>query len=175
MWMMKTFSKRSMKLLPEIQTFISFSRSSSPINLTLTGPSYIHQLPMELPQQVFLLIVNDMSDYPSIFSLKYDTISLNVTNPPLVVFTRVCRLWRVVAHSSPEVWSRSLGKLNNGNHISSSVGLLALVGSPSPFALSTTSRPAALATGSTLGSHQWQTLNFSISFFLRATVGKRCS
>ncbi|KAG1824852.1 uncharacterized protein BJ212DRAFT_1476141 [Suillus subaureus] len=101
---MKAFDKRSMKLLREIRTIKSFSCSSPPVPTEL---AYIHRLPAELLQQVFLLIVNDIPGCPSIFSLEYNTISLNVSNPPLV-FTRVCRLWRAVAYSTPEVWSRIL-------------------------------------------------------------------
>ncbi|KAG1768607.1 hypothetical protein EV702DRAFT_717681 [Suillus placidus] len=86
------------------QLRLSFSRSSSPVNVTPTEP-YIHRLPVELLQQVFLLIVNDVPDCPSIFSCGSDIISVDVASPPLV-FIRVCRLWRVVAHSTAGVWSR---------------------------------------------------------------------
>ncbi|KAG1888178.1 hypothetical protein F4604DRAFT_1715899 [Suillus subluteus] len=89
---MKAFSKRSMKLLREVYTLISFSRSSSPVKLT---PTYIHRLPVELLQTSLLAHCCPTS------------ISLNVANPPLV-FTRVCRFWRTIAHSTPEVWSRIL-------------------------------------------------------------------
>lgn len=73
-----------------------------PVNYS---PSYINRLPVELLQQIFLLIVNDITDYPSIFLVEDTTISVNFTTPPLV-FTRVCCLWRVIAHSTPGVWSR---------------------------------------------------------------------
>ncbi|KAG0699422.1 hypothetical protein DFH29DRAFT_787232, partial [Suillus ampliporus] len=62
----------------------------------------IHRLPVKLLQTVFLLIVHDVPDYPSIFSF---TISANIASPPLLV-TRVCRLWRVVAHSTTRIWAR---------------------------------------------------------------------
>ncbi|KAG1888179.1 hypothetical protein F4604DRAFT_1715902 [Suillus subluteus] len=48
---MKAFSKRSMKLLREVYTLISFSRSSSPVKST---PTYIHRLPVELLQTSLL-------------------------------------------------------------------------------------------------------------------------
>ncbi|KAG2346442.1 hypothetical protein BDR05DRAFT_988114 [Suillus weaverae] len=67
--------------------------------------AHIHMLPVELLQHVFLLIVNDVSDCPCVFSYGDTTISANVGSPPLV-FTRVCRFWRVVAHSTTAVWSR---------------------------------------------------------------------
>ncbi|OJA07670.1 hypothetical protein AZE42_01850 [Rhizopogon vesiculosus] len=68
-------------------------------------PPHIHRLPVELLQHIFLLIVNDVSECPSIFSLGDTTISANFANPPLV-FTHVCRLWLVVAQSTTKVWSR---------------------------------------------------------------------
>ncbi|KAG1729794.1 hypothetical protein EDB19DRAFT_106070 [Suillus lakei] len=105
--MMKAFSKKSMlKVLREIHAS-SFFRSGSyisPVNVTPTEP-YIHRLPVELLEQIFLLVINDTPDYPSIFSCGRDTISVNVASPPLVL-TRVCRLWRVVAHSTAALWSR---------------------------------------------------------------------
>lgn len=76
----------------------------SRVSVTPTEP-YIHRLPVELLQQIFLFVVNSAPDYPSIFSCGYDTISVNVASPPLVL-TRVCHLWRVVAHSTAGVWSR---------------------------------------------------------------------
>ncbi|KAG0702643.1 hypothetical protein DFH29DRAFT_920494 [Suillus ampliporus] len=74
----------------------------SPVNVNC--PAHIHRLPIELLQHVFLLIVNDVPDCPSIFSYGDITISANVDCPPLV-FTRVCQLWRVVAHSTTVIWS----------------------------------------------------------------------
>ncbi|KAG1856693.1 hypothetical protein DFJ58DRAFT_338661 [Suillus subalutaceus] len=100
---MKTFSKERMKVLCEILAS-SFFRSISLVGVTPTEP-HIHRLPVELLQQIFLFIVNSAPDYPSIFSCGYDTISVNVASPPLVL-TRVCHLWRVVAHSTAGVWSR---------------------------------------------------------------------
>ncbi|KAG2157639.1 uncharacterized protein EDB93DRAFT_1078291, partial [Suillus bovinus] len=76
----------------------------SPVSVTQTEP-YIHRLPVELLQQIFLFIVNDAPDYPSIFSCGPYAFSVNVTSPPLVL-TRVCHRWRVVAHSTAEIWSR---------------------------------------------------------------------
>ncbi|KAG2082367.1 hypothetical protein BD769DRAFT_670286 [Suillus cothurnatus] len=67
--------------------------------------AHIHMLPVELLQQIFLLVVNDVPDCPSVFSYGDTTISINISSPPLV-FTRVCRFWRVVAYSTTAVWSR---------------------------------------------------------------------
>ncbi|KAG1880750.1 hypothetical protein F4604DRAFT_1922373 [Suillus subluteus] len=69
-----------------------------------TGPP-INRLPVELLQQVFLLILNDVPENPSIFSFGDTCISADVTSPPLLL-TRVCRLWRDIAHSTTEIWSR---------------------------------------------------------------------
>ncbi|KAG2114241.1 uncharacterized protein F5147DRAFT_570489, partial [Suillus discolor] len=76
--------------------------------------SHIHQLPVELLQHIFSLIVNDISDCPSIFKLSNRRISGNFSSPPLV-FTRVCRLWRVTAHSTPDLWSRIQVTLPGGD------------------------------------------------------------
>jgi len=85
----------------DLSSFIDSDISPiSPNNL-----SHIHRLPVELLQHLFLLIVNDIPDCPSIFSFGDTTISANVASPPLL-FTHVCRLWRVVAHSTSGVWSR---------------------------------------------------------------------
>lgn len=67
----------------------------------------MHRLPVEVLQVVFLLAVNDEPDCPSIFSYdsKTTAMSANFGSPPLL-FTRVCRHWRDVAHSTPEIWSR---------------------------------------------------------------------
>ncbi|KAG1736020.1 hypothetical protein EDB19DRAFT_1853801 [Suillus lakei] len=80
--------------------FVSHSHVP-PVN---TEEPLIHRLPVELLQQVFLLTAADVLDCPSIFSFGETTISVNVASPPLVL-TRVCRLWRVIAHSTPGVWS----------------------------------------------------------------------
>ncbi|KAG1897848.1 uncharacterized protein F5891DRAFT_508149 [Suillus fuscotomentosus] len=102
-----------MKLLHLIHTLIPFSRHRSTVadNLTpteVTEPAaYIYRLPVELLQRVFLFIVNDTLGCPIIDNTsKYITISLDVTSPPLVVLARVCHFWRVVAYSTPGVWSR---------------------------------------------------------------------
>lgn len=95
---------------------LSLSNSHfSPTHLHNPEP-HIHQLPVELLQQIFLLVVNDLdlSDCPSIFKLTNDHISGNFSSPPLV-FTRVCRLWRVVAHSTIELWSRIQVTLPGGD------------------------------------------------------------
>ncbi|KAG1796449.1 uncharacterized protein HD556DRAFT_1361739 [Suillus plorans] len=98
-----------MKLLHLIHTLIPFSRHRSTVadNLTPTEPAaYIYRLPVELLQRVFLFIVNDTSGCPIINNTsKYTSISLDVTSPPLVL-ARVCHFWRVVAYSTPGVWSR---------------------------------------------------------------------
>ncbi|KAG1838899.1 hypothetical protein DFJ58DRAFT_813251 [Suillus subalutaceus] len=65
----------------------------------------MHRLPVELLQAVFLLLVNDIPNCPSIFSTGTTTMSANFASPPLL-FTRVCRHWRDVAHSTPGIWSR---------------------------------------------------------------------
>ncbi|KAG2749013.1 hypothetical protein P692DRAFT_201854593 [Suillus brevipes Sb2] len=65
----------------------------------------INRLPVELLQQIFLLIVNDDPNNPSILSNGDTHIAVDVTSPPLLL-TRVCRLWRDVAHSSTSMWSR---------------------------------------------------------------------
>ncbi|KAG2366234.1 hypothetical protein BDR07DRAFT_510444 [Suillus spraguei] len=69
-----------------------------PIHMHYSEP-HIHQLPVELLRQIFLLIVDDLSDYPSIFKLINVCVSGNFFTPPLV-FTRVCHIWRDVAHST---------------------------------------------------------------------------
>jgi hypothetical protein len=77
---------------------------------------FIHRLPVELLQQIFLLVVHDVPDYPSIFtpvnrhSHRDYTISANLAAPPLL-FTRVCHFWRDIVHSTPAVWSRILVEL----------------------------------------------------------------
>ncbi|KAG1856681.1 hypothetical protein DFJ58DRAFT_879249, partial [Suillus subalutaceus] len=91
-----------MKVLRDIHA-LSFCLIS-PVSVTPTEP-YIHRLPVELLQQIFLFIVNSAPDYPSIFSRRFFTISANVASSPLVL-TRVCHRWRVVAHSTEGVWSR---------------------------------------------------------------------
>ncbi|OAX39294.1 hypothetical protein K503DRAFT_782257 [Rhizopogon vinicolor AM-OR11-026] len=65
---------------------------------------YIHRLPVELLQKIFLLVVNDVY-CPRIFLYGKTTISANFTSPPLV-FTLVCCRWRAVAHTTPGIWSR---------------------------------------------------------------------
>lgn len=65
----------------------------------------INCLPVELLQQVFLLILNDVQGNPSIFSFGDTCISADVASPPLLL-TRVCRLWRDIAHSTTAIWSR---------------------------------------------------------------------
>ncbi|KAG2106166.1 uncharacterized protein F5147DRAFT_701294 [Suillus discolor] len=97
-----------MKLLHLIHTLIPFSHHRSTVadNLTPTEPAaYIYRLPVELLQRVFLFIVNDTSACPIINTSEYCTISLDVASPPLVL-ARVCHFWRVVAYSTPGVWSR---------------------------------------------------------------------
>ncbi|KAG1865292.1 hypothetical protein F4604DRAFT_2026229 [Suillus subluteus] len=91
-----------MKMLREI--LASSSRPIFLVSVTATEP-YIHRLPVELLQQIFLSIVNSAPGYPSIFSCGFFTISTNVASPPLVL-TRVCHHWRNVAHSTAGVWSR---------------------------------------------------------------------
>ncbi|KAG0695390.1 hypothetical protein DFH29DRAFT_955366 [Suillus ampliporus] len=81
----------------------------SPVNPNHPEP-LIHRLPVELLQVIFLLIVNDVPDCPSIFSSRKTTMSANFYSPPLL-FTRVCRHWRVVAHSTTDIWSRIKVKL----------------------------------------------------------------
>lgn len=85
----------------------------SPIHMHYSE-SHIHQLPVELLQHIFSLIVNDISDCPSIFNSSNRRISGNFSSPPLV-FTRVCRLWRVTAHSTPDLWSRIQVTLPGGD------------------------------------------------------------
>ncbi|KAG1796360.1 uncharacterized protein HD556DRAFT_295800 [Suillus plorans] len=65
----------------------------------------INRLPVELLQQVFLLILNDVQENPSIFLFGDTCISADVASPPLLL-TRVCRLWRDIAHSTTAIWSR---------------------------------------------------------------------
>lgn len=84
----------------------------SPIHMQ--HQSRIHQLPVELFQQILLLIVNDVSNCPSIFKLINTRISGNFSSPPLV-FTRVCRLWRIIAHSTTGLWSRIHVALSGGD------------------------------------------------------------
>lgn len=86
--------------------------------LSPVKPSYpeplIHRLPTELLQRIFLLIVHNVPDYPSIFHLEYEDdhssnsanmISADFNAPPLL-FTRVCCLWRTIAHSTTGLWPR---------------------------------------------------------------------
>jgi hypothetical protein len=84
---------------------LSFIRSrTSHINLNNPGP-HINHLPVELLGQVFLLIVSEMPNCPTIFTFGDTSISANFSSPPLL-FTHVCRHWRLVAHSTAEIWSR---------------------------------------------------------------------
>ncbi|KAG0694796.1 hypothetical protein DFH29DRAFT_838210 [Suillus ampliporus] len=78
--------------------------SPGPVNLKYLEPP-IFRLPAELLQEIFLLVVNDVPGCPSIFSFREFTMSANFSSPPLL-FTRVCRYWRVVAHSTTVIWSR---------------------------------------------------------------------
>ncbi|KAG1850984.1 hypothetical protein C8R48DRAFT_778015 [Suillus tomentosus] len=89
------------------------SDSSQAVNLSYSE-SPIHRLPVELLQDVFLLIIKDVPDYPSIFSFGETTISGNFACPPLL-FTRVCRLWRAVAHSTTGIWSHIKVRLPTGS------------------------------------------------------------
>ncbi|KAG2120035.1 hypothetical protein DEU56DRAFT_836062 [Suillus clintonianus] len=84
---------------------LSFTNSHVPPSSTKYPEPPIHRLPVELLQHIFLLIVNDAPDFPSIFSCGETTISANFASPPLV-FTRVCCLWRAIALSTTGVWSR---------------------------------------------------------------------
>ncbi|KAG1819179.1 uncharacterized protein BJ212DRAFT_76071 [Suillus subaureus] len=76
-----------------------------PIHLDNPEP-HVHQLPVELLQQIFLLVVSDsdLSDWPSIFKMINACTSRIFCSPPIFL-TRVCHLWRVVAHSTTELWS----------------------------------------------------------------------
>ncbi|KAG2075835.1 hypothetical protein BDR04DRAFT_1090570 [Suillus decipiens] len=98
--LIKAFSKKGTQVLREIHALFF-----SPVNAMAPTEPYIHRLPVELLQQIFLFIVNSGPDYPSIFSCGRKTVSVNVASPPLVLI-RVCHLWRVVAHSTAEIWSR---------------------------------------------------------------------
>ena len=86
---------------------------------TINPESHINHLPVELLQQIFSLIVHDWntSDYhPSIFPLKYNanySISAIFMAPPLL-FTQVCRFWRVVACLTTRLWSRIPDILSGG-------------------------------------------------------------
>ena len=99
---MKTCSE---SMLPLHGTDLSSFTDSDISPISPNNLSHIHRLPVELLQHLFLLIVNVIPDCPSIFSFGDTTISANVASPPLL-FTHVCRLWRVVAHSTSGVWSR---------------------------------------------------------------------
>ncbi|KAG2138502.1 hypothetical protein DEU56DRAFT_802031, partial [Suillus clintonianus] len=84
---------------------LSFTHSHIPsVDVNYPGP-HIHRLPVELLQHIFLLVMNDVPDCPSIFLYGATTISANFANPPLV-FTRVCCLWRAIALSTTRLWSR---------------------------------------------------------------------
>ncbi|KAG0697392.1 hypothetical protein DFH29DRAFT_1022800, partial [Suillus ampliporus] len=98
--MMETFDKKNMEA---VMQRIDASHSPGPVSLNHLEPP-IFRLPAELLQEIFLLIVNAMSDCPSIFSFENKNMSANFSSPPLL-FTRVCRLWRVVAHSTTGIWS----------------------------------------------------------------------
>ncbi|KAG0703164.1 hypothetical protein DFH29DRAFT_1043737 [Suillus ampliporus] len=98
--MMETFDKKNMEA---VMQRIDASHSPGPVSLNHLEPP-IFRLPAELLQEIFLLIVNAMPDCPSIFSFGNKTMSANFSSPPLL-FTRVCRLWRVVAHSTTGIWS----------------------------------------------------------------------
>lgn len=80
------------------------SHEFSPVNMNYPA-AHIHMLPVELLQHIFLLVINDVPDCPSVFSYGDTTISANVSSPPLV-FTRVCHFWRVISLSTTAVWSR---------------------------------------------------------------------
>ncbi|KAG1813681.1 uncharacterized protein BJ212DRAFT_1301053 [Suillus subaureus] len=59
------------------------SHEYSPVNVNWPAV-HIHMLPVELLQQVFLLVVNDVPDCPGVFAYGDTTISANVGSPPLV-------------------------------------------------------------------------------------------
>ncbi|KAG1737507.1 uncharacterized protein EDB91DRAFT_1249634 [Suillus paluster] len=102
---MEALDKNMTVLVQGIDVLSFTGLNESFANVNYSG-HHIHRLPVELLQHILLLIVNDIPDSPSIFSFEDTTVSANVAGPPLV-FTRVCRLWRVLAHSTwTGVWSR---------------------------------------------------------------------
>ncbi|KAG0699104.1 hypothetical protein DFH29DRAFT_809482, partial [Suillus ampliporus] len=94
---------RRIDALPFTHSHAHLSPSNLKLGLDHPEP-LIHRLPEDLLQDVFLLIVNDLPDCPSIFLLGETTISANFASPPLL-FTRVCRRWRVVAYATTAIWS----------------------------------------------------------------------
>ncbi|KAG2155345.1 uncharacterized protein EDB93DRAFT_1130265 [Suillus bovinus] len=65
----------------------------------------INRLPVELLQHIFLFVLNNVPENPSIFSFGDTCISADFASPPLLL-TRVCHLWRDIAHSTTAIWSR---------------------------------------------------------------------
>ncbi|KAG1806135.1 uncharacterized protein BJ212DRAFT_1590635 [Suillus subaureus] len=79
--MMKTFGKKDQTVPAQDPCIVRISFIRPSVNMK---EHPIHRLPVELLQQVFLLVINDMLDCPSIFSFGDAIISLNinVASPP---------------------------------------------------------------------------------------------
>jgi hypothetical protein len=125
---MKKFSKRIVqRLLPSVtrscspQAVVDYPE---PLSITHSHPppaigysqSCINKLPVELFRQIFLLIVDDIPDYPCIFSVEDTTvtISANFNSPPPSFHSGVLHLESyctfnardLVAHPGHVSWAR---------------------------------------------------------------------
>lgn len=102
----KSKANASSSTQPRVSPVPSVSPVSpiSPVILKPPEPP-THQLPVEILQVIFLLVMNDVPDCPNIFSFGKNVMRANFSSPPLL-FTRVCRLWRDAAHLTPGIWSR---------------------------------------------------------------------
>ncbi|KAG2348363.1 hypothetical protein BDR05DRAFT_944498 [Suillus weaverae] len=104
-----------------------------------TGPYTVHpsatSLPVELLQQIFLFIVNDAPDHPSIFSCGPDTIS----GVPLLASRGTFNSRSLVAHlgRTPRCWLVRSGSLPLTLRIVNGVTVPHAATTPAPIIITT--------------------------------------